>query len=117
MCSKFFVDAFATTFQPRDLIQTDWCLRDCDGCYVLLSIPVNGYGHVGTLTSGFVGILPDIEMNDTQVLQQRAKAYIHGRSNITHILGRLTGVKLDGKSIWKIHMDFFFENPFFLNLF
>ena len=28
-----------------------------------------------------------------------------------------TGVKLDGKSIWKIHMDFFFENPFFLNLF
>ena len=30
----------------------------------------------------------------------------------------LTGVKLDGKSIWKIHMDFFFfENPFFLNLF
>ena len=24
-----------------------------------------------------------------------------------------TGVKLDGKSIWKIHMDFFFENPFF----
>ena len=29
----------------------------------------------------------------------------------------VTGVKLDGKSIWKIHMDFFFENPFFLNLF
>ena len=28
-----------------------------------------------------------------------------------------TGVKLDGKSIWKIHMDFFFKNPFFLNLF
>ena len=28
-----------------------------------------------------------------------------------------TGVKLDGKSIWKIHIDFFFENPFFLNLF
>ena len=25
-----------------------------------------------------------------------------------------TGVKLDGKSIWKIHMDFFFENLFFL---
>ena len=25
----------------------------------------------------------------------------------------MTGVKLDGKSIWKIHMDFFFENPFF----
>ena len=22
-----------------------------------------------------------------------------------------------GKSIWKIHMDFFLENPFFLNLF
>ena len=30
---------------------------------------------------------------------------------------KATGVKLDGKSIWKIHMDFFFENPFFLNLF
>ena len=28
-----------------------------------------------------------------------------------------TGVKLDGKSIWKIHMDFFSTNPFFLNLF
>ena len=30
---------------------------------------------------------------------------------------KATGVKLDGKSIWKIHMDLFFENPFFLNLF
>ena len=30
---------------------------------------------------------------------------------------KCTGVKLDGKSIWKIHMDFFFTNPFFLNLF
>ena len=28
-----------------------------------------------------------------------------------------SGVKLDGKSIWKIHLDFVFENPFFLNLF
>ena len=28
-----------------------------------------------------------------------------------------TGVKLDGKSIWKIHMDFFFRKSFFLNLF
>ena len=27
-----------------------------------------------------------------------------------------TGVKLDGKSIWKIHMDSFFTNPFFLDL-
>ena len=33
------------------------------------------------------------------------------------IITLMTGVKLDGKSIWKIHMDFFFENPFFLNLF
>ena len=24
-----------------------------------------------------------------------------------------TGVKLDGKSIWKIHMDFFFRKSFF----
>ena len=50
-------------------------------------------------------------------------SYKFGETNeaLPHLLGSkihsYTGVKLDGKSIWKIHMDFFFENPFFLNLF
>ena len=43
----------------------------------------------------------------------RRKVIIPFQRNIRY----MTGVKLDGKSIWKIHMDFFFENPFFLNLF
>ena len=33
---------------------------------LLLNIKVNSYGHVGTVTSAFVGLLTDIELNDTQ---------------------------------------------------
>ena len=32
---------------------------------MLLNVPVNNYGHVGTTTSYLVGLLPDIEMNNT----------------------------------------------------
>ena len=32
---------------------------------LLLNVPVKSYGHVGTVTSDFVGHLPNIEMNDT----------------------------------------------------
>ena len=31
----------------------------------LLNTPVNSCGDVGMVTSDFVGLLPDIEMNDT----------------------------------------------------
>ena len=31
---------------------------------LLLKVPVNSYGHVETVTSDFVSLLPDIEMND-----------------------------------------------------
>ena len=36
-------------------------------CFVLilLNFPVNSYNHVGTVASDFVGLLPNIEMNDT----------------------------------------------------
>ena len=34
--------------------------------WLLLNLPVNSYGHVGTVFSNFVGLLPNIEMNDTQ---------------------------------------------------
>ena len=35
-------------------------------CFVLLlNIPVHSYGHVGMVTSNFVGLLLDTEMNDT----------------------------------------------------
>ena len=33
--------------------------------FLLLNIPVNIYGHVGTVSSDFVRLLPDIEMNET----------------------------------------------------
>ena len=32
---------------------------------MLLNVAVNSYGHVGTVASDFVGLQPDIEMNDT----------------------------------------------------
>ena len=32
---------------------------------MFLNIPVNSYGHAGTVTSYFVGLLPYIEMNET----------------------------------------------------
>ena len=38
-------------------------------CFVLLllNVPINRYGHVGTIASYFMGLLPDIEMNDTPI--------------------------------------------------
>ena len=33
---------------------------------LLLNVPVNIYGHVGTVISEFVGLLPDIEMNNSK---------------------------------------------------
>ena len=43
-------------------------LKDC--CFIclvllLLNIPVNSCGHVRMVTSDSVGLLPNIEMNDT----------------------------------------------------
>ena len=38
-------------------------------CLLLLNVPVKSYGHVGTVTSDFVGLLPNIEMNDSRGTQ------------------------------------------------
>ena len=43
------------------LSQTRFCLF----VFMLLNVPVNSYGHVGTVAFDFVGLLPDIEMNFT----------------------------------------------------
>ena len=32
---------------------------------ILFNVPVNCHGHVETATSDFVGLIPDIEMDDT----------------------------------------------------
>ena len=32
---------------------------------LLLNVPVNSYGHIGTVASGFVELLNNVEMNDT----------------------------------------------------
>ena len=51
-------------------------------CFVLmlLNIPVNSYGHVGMVASDFVGLLPDIEMNDTS-----SPAIRHAQVNFVYL--------------------------------
>ena len=59
----------------------------------LLNIPVNSYGHVGLVTSDFVGLLPDIGMNDTSSPANKhcpkQLSYMKGWSGIALILDRL----------------------------
>ena len=50
---------------------------------LLLNVPVNSYCHVGTVTSDFVGLLPDFEMNDTH-----RPAMKHRSSKRIKLIGR-----------------------------
>ena len=64
---------------------------------LLLNIPVNSYGHVGTVTSNFVGLLPNMEMNDTSspAIKQRPSKQLRliYRDGPTLILSRLRPLK------------------------
>ena len=42
--------------------KTPITLRDWHHILLLFNVPVNSYGNVGTVTSDFVELLPDIEM-------------------------------------------------------
>ena len=74
-------------------------LGECPGysCFVCLfyyCLTVNSYGHVGTVTSNFVGLLPNIKMNVTSSpaikhYPSKVYAYMQGWSDIPLILGRL----------------------------
>ena len=47
------------------------------------------FGHVGRVASELLGLLPDIEMNDTsRPAIQHCQSKQHGRSNITTFLGQ-----------------------------
>ena len=63
---------------------------------LLLNVPVNSYCHVGTVTSDFVGLLPDFEMIDTprpsMKLRSSKQIMLIGRGGPTYrfnILGKL----------------------------
>ena len=90
LCS--LTDYFTSLFSYENTVVSVDTLMDI----VAYNVLVNSCGHIGTVTSDFMGLLPDIELNDTsspatkhRPTELKTKTYMQGLSIIELILGRL----------------------------